>query len=924
MTEAHYGERGGAHHASTLFGGFDSTPFGDPAGSGSHFLDMSSASPAHHLVSHSPIQDSSFHDAETFEPENNQTSNTANKLDLPTQDSAARRELLTQSFFPSLKDGASTQDSDNPEEMRKKDPLGTQIWKLYSRAKTQLPNQERMENLTWRMMAMNLRRKEMESARRPGETPSSTRSAPPPPSGIAQQLRKSADQTAEQAANELDTMNIDDFILPSSVGSPAGLTPSPPPELASSSNAIASAIPIKARKESQEQQAAAAAQLPPASAPVPPHHFHKNEGEFGYVQRSVRKTSIDERRPRKRPADFSPQVPPVNGITIPHDPELEAGLHNYSLDHTHPAPFTQHGPAHPQVPFGLDTYNVDHDPIITSAGPFQQNFAFSPTGSPLVNHGPFSVHGNGAIASSLNSADFYSPPGSAYHSTASTPQPIPEGEQMYFDHGSMDMRRHRQMQSFGGHPSRPSAMSSSMPHHYMYGPGTDSLFGAVSGPDPTQGLFSLSHQQHVDPSHVLHPEFSNARSPGVGSMPSRGENLFSFGADSDDEDETSAFADRAMAMSTDFSSSLDDAASLDLSSSLQWDSSLPGQFSTTAARYPGGPPRKQVTIGGTEMVSSPQDWSQLGSLDRGHNASTSVSDFRSRGTEQRRQKIPRTTSTPNAAQLSQGIQQQQQSRSSPNTPPGSGFSSAAPSRPGSPTGSKSGDQNGQPTTCTNCLTQTTPLWRRNPEGHPLCNACGLFLKLHGVVRPLSLKTDIIKKRNRGSGNGVAVGSASTRSSKKSSRKNSLQHTPAATPTSSGKGTSVTGSESPPAANGTSTAGSTPTNFASSGSKGGVVPIAAAPPKTSAGTALNAASSRTAPPNVAPKRQRRHSKSQESEMTDADTPGLPRELSPLAPSTTSSLGGHSGQTHSMMTGLSPAITSGGTTGPQEWEWLTMSL
>lgn len=50
--------------------------------------------------------------------------------------------------------------------------------------------------------------------------------------------------------------------------------------------------------------------------------------------------------------------------------------------------------------------------------------------------------------------------------------------------------------------------------------------------------------------------------------------------------------------------------------------------------------------------------------------------------------------------------------------------------------------------CTNCGTTNTPLWRRNPEGEPLCNACGLFLKLHGKVRPLSLKTDVIKKRNR--------------------------------------------------------------------------------------------------------------------------------------------------------------------------------
>ncbi|KAJ1986273.1 Sodium- and chloride-dependent GABA transporter 1 [Coemansia umbellata] len=50
--------------------------------------------------------------------------------------------------------------------------------------------------------------------------------------------------------------------------------------------------------------------------------------------------------------------------------------------------------------------------------------------------------------------------------------------------------------------------------------------------------------------------------------------------------------------------------------------------------------------------------------------------------------------------------------------------------------------------CSNCSTTTTPLWRRDPEGKPLCNACGLFYKLHGVTRPLSLKTNTIKKRNR--------------------------------------------------------------------------------------------------------------------------------------------------------------------------------
>ncbi|RKP07712.1 hypothetical protein THASP1DRAFT_30478 [Thamnocephalis sphaerospora] len=50
--------------------------------------------------------------------------------------------------------------------------------------------------------------------------------------------------------------------------------------------------------------------------------------------------------------------------------------------------------------------------------------------------------------------------------------------------------------------------------------------------------------------------------------------------------------------------------------------------------------------------------------------------------------------------------------------------------------------------CRNCETTVTPLWRRDPEGRALCNACGLFLKLHGILRPKSLKTDVIKKRNR--------------------------------------------------------------------------------------------------------------------------------------------------------------------------------
>ena len=568
----------------------------------------------------------------------------------------------------------------------------------------------------------------------------------------------------------------------------------------------------------------------------------------------------------------------MNNINIPNDPDYDAELNSYSLDQPpHSAGIMQNNS---EAPFHLDTFNMDPDPIITSAGPYQQNFFSSPANSPIVRQGPFSnMYNNVSMPpSSFTSTDFYSPTATAQPTAINTPRHLKDHDQMLYSH-SMDMRHHRPQPFSHG----PSNLSNSMGSHFMYNSSSTNAFPNVStGGQSTN--FGVA--QHINPSQVFQSEQQN-RSPG---MNLGNDTMFAFGADSDNEDdEGTAFADRNLLMQNDFAdTALDDPLA---GGNLQWDTNMSGQFNAQAARYPRGVPRKQVTIGGTTDMLSSLEWDGTpSSLGRRHGSSQSVSD--NRLANDRRQKIPRVVSVPNTPGLMRNNTFDPLDPSSP--PEGgnmSGFSSAMPSRPSSPGGSKPGSSSnlqnaGQadssvPTTCTNCFTQTTPLWRRNPEGHPLCNACGLFLKLHGVVRPLSLKTDVIKKRNRGSGASVPIGSAgaSTRASKKASstsvstapntRRNSIAKpgnntappTQATTPTSAQRGANE--SASPPSLNGNggSTAGSTPTSYQGSAGSGastttkGVIPIASAPPKSAPGPG---AGSRSGGTNSA-KRQRRGSK-----------------------------------------------------------------
>ncbi|KAH7176475.1 hypothetical protein EDB81DRAFT_632285 [Dactylonectria macrodidyma] len=885
----------------------------------------------------------------------------------------ANSALLGPPLFSTLQDDAAFANQ-SIDKMQQDDPLAAQVWKFFTKTKLQLPNQHRMENLTWRMMALSMRKQkqqrllEEEEERRKRNHDASNRLGRSmmqnAPSGIAQ-LRKLSENNMAQP----DAMNLDDFIFSDSAATPINLPSPQAPERPDDKSAHSMAIPVKSRKEVSHH-------FVPQSVPVPAHHQHTQNNEFEYVNRHLRKTSIDDRRTRKRPANFSPQVPAVNSSSAAqNDLELDSELHDYSLDNSHPTAMAQPPNQMGGVPFALDTF-MENDPIVNSAGPFHQSFSFSPSTSPMIPNGPFSnMYQNSSVqSSSLNNVDLYSPPGSAYPSTASTPHPLPEQEGYYF--GSQDARSQRPQNFQPG----PQSMGNMMGQQFMYNGANGSTNGNPMFSAPGTGSESISAYSnapssfaHIDPTQVFQHD-QQVTSP---DMQMQQDNMFSFGGDSDDED-NNAFADRNMAMHKDLSSSLDE------SGSLGWDASLPGQFSTQAARFPGGPTRKQVMIGGTttDYVDANGEWDTNG-LARSHSQS-----FRP-GNSRRQSKLTRNASTPShIAGKQNGFEQLAQSM--PMSPVGdgngamSGYSSVAPSRPSSPPGSKHGSttnlqaaagnatDGNTPTTCTNCFTQTTPLWRRNPEGQPLCNACGLFLKLHGVVRPLSLKTDVIKKRNRGSGSNLPVGGTSTRSKKNASaaasRKNSSlsmstvannskanttsQLPKVTTPPASNRASSIKDVESPSSGvtSGANTAGSTPNSHfggssASAGAVGGkgVVPIAAAPPKTSPGPG---ASSSSRPATVSSKRQRRHSKSITADAPismDIDSPestgsneaarpmGSSATLSGLPGGMTSTGFGMNQRTPmgSGMISMSGSQTNmlngvGGSAGPQEWEWLTMSL
>src|SRR5690606_3709300 len=50
--------------------------------------------------------------------------------------------------------------------------------------------------------------------------------------------------------------------------------------------------------------------------------------------------------------------------------------------------------------------------------------------------------------------------------------------------------------------------------------------------------------------------------------------------------------------------------------------------------------------------------------------------------------------------------------------------------------------------CANCGQTQTPLWRKDAKGQSICNACGLYARLHQRDRPVTMRKAKIARRKR--------------------------------------------------------------------------------------------------------------------------------------------------------------------------------
>ncbi|RUP44388.1 hypothetical protein BC936DRAFT_149541 [Jimgerdemannia flammicorona] len=718
----------------------------------------------------------------------------------PTSPPIAAAHLLSDNLFPPRKpknkqktfDDSSDGSEDEATKESKQDPLATQVWRLYTKAKDTLPNGSRLENLTWRMMAMTLNKKRSEAERAARERSQSMSPASSPaysnepqsPSqnsltSVAERMSAmdvdvemtSAAPTHRQAAahNSISTYHRQSFgsriFIPSTTVTkptdevdetamfidPSAMADTPSPIQTADFSPSPSSQPYEDDELEQHHTGTMPISIPfanqnpnppPAddtttnlSSSAPPYMYDIHNVSFIQQSSSEKKranvmvtgssrasgptlpnkrTAIDStgvrpmqhmrameiggvselRKNAKRPANFSPQLSLMTSITIPNDLPEDSDME-----------------------YQDDEYDSSQSPS-PATSPYHNNFTY--TTSPLESLDYSAAITTSAMSTSLPSISGFplglGPLPNNRGLTPSSTQMMPEPSEgsPFFDFSS-------------SHGVSQGGSSGTITDNIMGGPGTDSFNmsleqfltmyypNSVGNSDILQagvGLFS-----HIDPSHLVTtppPENDRDMSPGPSSMSG------DRSAGGSDGKEASGTAMTKFGEQGDV-----------------------GEWGRGGGGGDGG--------GGDDVGGLYGGGSGNATLANNANASLPISSGKRSRPISRAGSLNGPASSGNTDSGDSSPENAAANSSAMSTDSG-----PAPSASTSNSSNSGSANSAQPTKCTNCETTTTPLWRRNPEGLPLCNACGLFLKLHGVVRPLSLKTDIIKKRNRGGGVNAAT------------------------------------------------------------------------------------------------------------------------------------------------------------------------
>ncbi|PCH43863.1 hypothetical protein WOLCODRAFT_122770 [Wolfiporia cocos MD-104 SS10] len=605
----------------------------------------------------------------------------------------------------------------DPEKLAKEDPLATQVWKMYARTKATMPHAQRMENITWRMMALALKKKKEDEDRLSrGEQPlpddhslddlaagsgdgvhvkeEPSERGRPIDKGKAKVKVVGFDGTNQDGVEDTDEVSMDWRAMSRSRSRvpmdwrPASRSRSRPP--------------VSGVMSDQQNQIKFPASSPPkhtepSMIPIP------GTSSLLSGRRSPTRMGLSavlESGDPHIPVGHLPSFSAVNSPT-PHPSSLPSiGLHGF------PRISTSTFPSPEQRAFPKHVRKTSFDHTVSREGIFT-----GVSGRHQVNGKPLSPE---SLVGTKRRAD-------APHIDSMLRGDLPGGPAP--DH--IESQEHDSLRR--GSPFPSSSFNFTFPYDPYYDMG-----GASHALAPASLPTSLS-----SPKDLRLPEYDSLRTSLNGNFSSSG------------NESLSAVAVAASAAVAESYASIN-VSNLGMEEPPLDYSNLVGMMYTGLDNTPGMGPYTHVDphqiLPVEHHESALQNFHPSPSSDgwgNGVNSSSNASP----------EPYTSNASTPPSAEAGSQSRPPRKIASTKRVQEGARSNSNRKNSSEASTSAKGANEEGEqaPTVCTNCQTTNTPLWRRDPEGQPLCNACGLFYKLHGVVRPLSLKTDVIKKRNRASG-----------------------------------------------------------------------------------------------------------------------------------------------------------------------------